>query len=160
MTLSFSTTQSTRSPAPSHEAKIYTHPRDVASDPKLTITEKRVILASWMSDARAVEDAPSLRQLDSGAIVPLDQIHQALVSLDQPMPEGRGDVAYRFPFWDRRHGLFAKWLRRRPSADCSHDDDDEPPPAPAGLGKVFRPTFVTAHGVAWQPGLMVPGDAP
>ncbi len=47
------------SPAQARGAAIYTHPDDVTSDPKLTTAEKRAVLASWISDARAVEDAPS-----------------------------------------------------------------------------------------------------
>jgi len=52
----------------------YTHPSDVTNDTKLTTEKKRAILASWISDARAVENAPSLRQLDSGAFVEVDAI--------------------------------------------------------------------------------------
>jgi hypothetical protein len=36
------------------DAAIYTGPDDVVADPKLTIADKRAILASWVSDARAV----------------------------------------------------------------------------------------------------------
>jgi hypothetical protein len=48
-------------------------------DPKLTTAEKKAVLASWISDARAVENAPSLRRLDSGAVVEVDAILHALV---------------------------------------------------------------------------------
>ena len=61
------------SPAQSRGAT-YTHPDDVTSDPKLTTAEKRAVLASWISDVRAVEDAPSFRRLDSGAVVEVDAI--------------------------------------------------------------------------------------
>jgi hypothetical protein len=37
----------------SHAAGTFTHPDDVVSDPGLTIAEKKAILASWSSDARA-----------------------------------------------------------------------------------------------------------
>ena len=50
-------------------AATYTHLSDVTNDTKLTTEKKRAVLASWISDARAVENAPSLRQLDSGAFV-------------------------------------------------------------------------------------------
>jgi hypothetical protein len=73
-----------RSPAPPLGAAIYTHPRDVTSDPKLTTAKKRAVLASWISDARTVENAPSLRRLENGAVVDVDAILQALVSLDEP----------------------------------------------------------------------------
>jgi hypothetical protein len=78
MTRSFSYPKATLSPTPSSVATIYNHPTDVTSDATLTIAEKRAILVSWMSDARAVGDAPSVRRLDSGAVVPLDEIRQAL----------------------------------------------------------------------------------
>ena len=67
MTRSSSLFQSTRSSVVPYGAAIYTHPSDVTSNPKLTTAEKRAVLASWISDARAVENAPSLRRLDSGA---------------------------------------------------------------------------------------------
>ena len=64
MSQSFSPFQSSRpeSPAPAYAEAIYTHPDDVTSDPKLTTAEKRAVLASWISDARAIENAPSLRR--------------------------------------------------------------------------------------------------
>jgi hypothetical protein len=65
----------------------------VRSDPKLTTAEKRAVLASWISDVRAVEDAPSLRWLDSGAVVEVDAILQALVSLDEQGTGRRGRQA-------------------------------------------------------------------
>jgi hypothetical protein len=73
------------SPAIAHspEAAIYTHPDEVGSDPKLTTAEKRALLASWGSDARAVENAPGLRRLGSGAIVEVDAILRVLASLDE-----------------------------------------------------------------------------
>jgi hypothetical protein len=44
-----------------HPARGFAHPMDVARDPDLTLNEKRAILASWASDACAVEAAPELR---------------------------------------------------------------------------------------------------
>ena len=35
---------------------------DVVNDPDMTVQEKRAILASWASDACAVEAAPDLRR--------------------------------------------------------------------------------------------------
>jgi len=43
------------------------HPSEVLGDPGLTVAERRAILADWASDARAVENAPWLRQLENGA---------------------------------------------------------------------------------------------
>jgi hypothetical protein len=158
MTQSSGYSQATPSPTPSSVASIYTHPSDVTNDATLTIAEKKAILASWISDARAVEDAHSLRRLDSGAVVSLDEIRRALVSLDEPSVGGRETQSHRLLHFERQRGVVTKWLRRISSANRSHDDDDNPPPAPAGLGKAFRPTFVAAHGqVAWKSGLMVPG---
>ena len=64
----------TRSSAQVYGATIYTHPADVAKDPKLTTAQTRAVLASWISDARAVENAPALRQIESGAVVHIDDI--------------------------------------------------------------------------------------
>src|ERR1044072_6889404 len=44
-----------------HPAQAFGHPSDVVSDPDLTLDEKRAILASWASDACAVDTAPALR---------------------------------------------------------------------------------------------------
>ena len=110
MTRSFSYFQSQpRSPAPPYEAAIYAHPSDVTNDSKLTTAEKRAVLASWISDARAVENAPSLRRLDSGAVVHVDEIRQALVSLDEPEPDRKGDSKRLHPS-DRRRSVISRWL--------------------------------------------------
>src|ERR1700722_266 len=74
----------------SRGAAIYTHPDDVASDPDLTLAEKRAVLASWILDARAVEDSPSLRRLDSGAVVEVDAILRALVFSPRSRPAAEG----------------------------------------------------------------------
>src|SRR5215468_11666278 len=53
-----------------HPANAFGHPMDVVRDDDLTLNEKRAILASWASDACAVEAAPwddimdALRVLD------------------------------------------------------------------------------------------------
>jgi len=44
-----------------HPARAFAHPRDVVDDSDLTVNEKRAVLASWASDACAVEAAPALR---------------------------------------------------------------------------------------------------
>jgi hypothetical protein len=38
-----------------HPAQAFQHPREVVNDPDLSLNEKRAILASWASDACAVE---------------------------------------------------------------------------------------------------------
>jgi hypothetical protein len=49
----------------------------------LGVGAKRAILASWVSDACAVENLPNWRKLpETGALVPLDDILDALQALD------------------------------------------------------------------------------
>ena len=136
-----------RSPAQGYGAAIYTHPSDVTNDPKLTTGEKRAVLASWISDARAVENAPSLRRLDSGAVVEVDAILEALVLLDELAPDRRGDCKRLRPL-DRRRSVISRWLTRVGPPNGSNDNDDDPPPAPAGFGIPFRPNFVAAYARA------------
>jgi hypothetical protein len=66
-----------------HPASAFAHPMDVVNDFDLTLNEKRSILASWASDACAVETAPSLRELPSGRIVSSDDVMDALRMLDR-----------------------------------------------------------------------------
>jgi hypothetical protein len=139
MTQSFSRFESSQpaSPAPAGGAAIYTHPDEVTGDPKLTTAEKRAVLASWISDARAVENAPSLRRLDSGSVVEVEDIRRALVLLDELTSMGNFN---HLPPAGRRHGVVSRWLRRVGPPNRSNDnDDDDPPPAPAGFGIPFRP---------------------
>jgi hypothetical protein len=42
-----------------HPARAFDHPDEVVHNPDLTLNEKRSILASWASDACAVEAAPA-----------------------------------------------------------------------------------------------------
>ena len=66
-----------------HPARAFGHPSHVLGDPDLTLNEKRAILASWASDACAVEAAPDLRSNARGAAVRFDDIMEALRSLDR-----------------------------------------------------------------------------
>jgi hypothetical protein len=77
-----------------HPALAYTHPRDVVGDPDLTLNEKRAVLASWASDACAVEAAPALRS-PPGAERPVqvDDILEALRALDGQANELATDAA-------------------------------------------------------------------
>lgn len=71
-----------------HPAQAFEHPADVVHDPDLTLNEKRAILASWASDACAVEAAPALRRVPcSGRIVSVDEILEALRALDKQAGE-------------------------------------------------------------------------
>jgi len=67
-----------------HPARAFAHPRDVIADADLTVNEKRAVLASWASDACAVEAAPALRHAPgAAAAVSVDEILEALRSLDK-----------------------------------------------------------------------------
>jgi hypothetical protein len=85
-----------------HPAAVFSHPRDVLSDPDLTKQEKRAILSSWASDACAVESAPSLRH-PPGACAPVsfDEIVDALRSLDDEPPPRPGGATMRLRRWRR-----------------------------------------------------------
>jgi hypothetical protein len=65
-----------------HPAGAFAHPMDVVRDRDLTLNEKRAILASWASDACALEAAPELRSTPSGRTVRWDDIMDALRLLD------------------------------------------------------------------------------
>jgi hypothetical protein len=65
-----------------HPASAFAHPMDVVRDANLTLNEKRAILASWASDACAVEAAPDLRANAAGCAVRWDEIIDALRTLD------------------------------------------------------------------------------
>jgi hypothetical protein len=66
-----------------YPAQVFEHPRDVADDPHLTLQEKRAILASWASDACAVEAAPALRRPPgSPSAITIDEILETLCALD------------------------------------------------------------------------------
>ena len=86
---------------------------DVIRDPDLTLNEKRAILASWASDACAIEAAPELRVTASGNLVSWDDIMDALRALDKE------DICKPLPHYKRvlaqkgRGLLGATMLRRR-----------------------------------------------
>ncbi|GJE27923.1 hypothetical protein [Methylobacterium organophilum] len=63
---------------------VFRHPREVLAYPRLSTAEKRAILASWASDARAVESCPTLRCLPGcrAEPVPLHEVLAALQALD------------------------------------------------------------------------------
>ena len=70
-----------------HPAHAFAHPLDVVRDRDLTFNEKRAILASWASDACAVEAAPALRQTPQGRAIAFDDIMDALRILDREAAE-------------------------------------------------------------------------
>jgi hypothetical protein len=66
-----------------HPAQAFLHPSEVVNDPDLSLNEKRAILASWASDACAIEAAPALRSASGGSLVSFDDIMDALRILDK-----------------------------------------------------------------------------
>jgi hypothetical protein len=74
-----------------HPAQAFAHPMDVVRDLDLTLNEKRAILASWASDACAVEAAPALRQVPGGRLIGYDEVMDALRMLDKQMTASRSD---------------------------------------------------------------------
>jgi hypothetical protein len=65
-----------------HPAGAFRTPMEVVNDPDMTAQEKRAILASWASDACAVEAAPDLRRPPSAPVIRFDDIIDALKRLD------------------------------------------------------------------------------
>lgn len=65
-----------------HPAGAFRTPMEVVNDPDMTVQEKRAILASWASDACAVEAAPDLRRPPSAPVIRFDDIMDALKRLD------------------------------------------------------------------------------
>ncbi len=62
----------------------FTIPDDVLKDPHLSRQEKRAILASWASDASAVQDEPRLRWLlGTPEPVPYAEVRDALLRLER-----------------------------------------------------------------------------
>jgi hypothetical protein len=96
-----------------HPAQAFEHPRDVVDDPDLTVNEKRAILASWASDACAVEAVPTLRRPPgSQRVVAVDEILDALRALDKVARADTPQAA-----WARRQvrrEAFSEFRRRRP----------------------------------------------
>jgi hypothetical protein len=68
-----------------HPSQVFDHPSDVLSDPDLSLNKKRAILASWASDACAIEASPALRRSPKGVVVSFDTIMDALRTLDREL---------------------------------------------------------------------------
>ena len=68
------------------------HPKDVLDDAAHSVEQKRLILASWLSDRHAVPDAPRWRELENGAFVDAHEIEQALRILEDIEASGRTDI--------------------------------------------------------------------
>jgi hypothetical protein len=93
-----------------HPAQAFGHPHHVVSDPDLTLNEKRAILASWASDACAIEAAPALRKTPgTGRLVRFDDIMDALRALDrQAIDSYQLPPRYRRVLENRIPGVFGR----------------------------------------------------
>ncbi|MET7241980.1 hypothetical protein ABZT49_01295 [Methylobacterium sp. EM32] len=105
---------------------VFRHPREVLAHPHLTRAEKRAVLASWASDACALEGAPGLRCLAGARAEPVsvDAVLAALAQLDHDAaPPVRSEPPRKRP---RGLATLHRHVRSR-----RRDDDDDPPPCPA-----------------------------
>jgi hypothetical protein len=101
-----------------HPARVFRHPQHIVNDPDLTLNEKRAILASWASDACAIEAAPELRQAP-GAPQPVryDHVMDALRTLDRQASElYRAPPRYRRVLENRPRGTFGRKSNDRGSS--------------------------------------------
>jgi hypothetical protein len=96
-------------------ARAFKHPQHVVSDPDLTLNEKRAILASWASDACAIEAAPDLRQAPGSAQpVRYDDVMDALRALDRQASEHYcAPPRYRQVLENRIPGMFGRKSNNR-----------------------------------------------
>ncbi|WP_245524159.1 hypothetical protein [Methylobacterium nonmethylotrophicum] len=126
---------------------VFRHPREVVAHPHLSRAEKRAVLASWASDACALENAPGLRCLAGcrAEPVPVDAVLAALAQLDGG---AAGLPARREPPRRRPRGLAALRRSGRPGR---RDDDDDPPPCPAAAMPRPRPPAGTGARALCMP---------
>jgi hypothetical protein len=89
-----------------HPAQAFSHPADVVNDLDLTLNEKRAILASWASDACAIESVPALRRAPTkgGRPVVFDDVMDALRALDARAAE----TSSRYRRVVRRRRIFGR----------------------------------------------------
>ncbi|HVI27292.1 hypothetical protein [Hansschlegelia sp.] len=123
---------SDRAPGAASYGALFSHPDEVLADNSLDPTLKRELLASWASDAHAVEHEPALRQLDSGAIVRLAEILAALRRLDSEGFDPRRAIRYV----GRRKSLPRTGPRRGLRKSPDGTDDDPPPPPVAAARQI------------------------
>lgn len=127
----FNNAVATENREPSLASDLYRHPDDVVSNTRLTVQEKRAVLASWVSDANAVPHFPTLRQLPNGSIVKVDDILSALKALDSGRDLQPATIASPL-LWRRALERRRSWVRRaRQSNKRRPGNDDDPPPCPA-----------------------------
>ena len=112
----------------------FNNPGSVLNDTSLTVDEKRSLLASWASDARAVPDDLSLRRLDDGAMVNLDEILKSPKRLERnPRTTRSTNLSDRF-YGSHSWEVLSRILRRG-----KNDDDDDDPTSPAPIAPRPRP---------------------
>ncbi len=96
---------------------VFAHPSEVLRADDLSREQKRAILASWASDAYAVESAPALRHCPGGGRpVPLDDVLAALRALDPESERNEDEAMHGSARIDLRqqgrwHGLRSKRVR-------------------------------------------------
>jgi hypothetical protein len=90
-----------------HPANAFIHPSEVVSDPDLTLSEKRAILASWASDACAIEAAPALRQAPGNRPIPFEDVMDAMRELDRQAQQ-QYRPRYKRVLAGRRPGVFGR----------------------------------------------------
>lgn len=95
-------------------AQAFDRPADVLNDPDLTRNEKRAILASWASDACAVEAAPELRSHAGSKAVPFDEVVDALRQLDQPTSPAMRRLNRSNIFSRRARAIMGRTMPRPP----------------------------------------------
>jgi hypothetical protein len=100
-----------------HPARAFAHPLDVVRDRDLTSHEKRAILASWASDAHAVEAAPGLHRTQEGGAIQFDEVMDALRVLGREAGDGpKPPPHYRRVLANRVAGVFGR-KSRGPASD-------------------------------------------
>ncbi|GLI23137.1 hypothetical protein GGQ86_003323 [Xanthobacter flavus] len=101
-----------QAPPSSQSEGVLVHPDQVLDHPFMSDAEKRTLLSSWASDRHAVENAPALRRLDSGAVVPVDDILAALAALPADPPSLDQDAGWT-AMERRQRPFFPPWRKAR-----------------------------------------------
>ncbi len=104
-----------------HPAQAFTHPSEVLNDGDFTLSEKRAILASWASDACAVEVSSRMRRTPGRPPVPFDDILDALRELDRQAADRRKPVPHYKRVLDGKNAIASQRPSRNSRAsDGSH----------------------------------------